>query len=192
MATGRFVRAAGAGGMAGGLLWIISTVMHALRPVGCVADECARRPMRESSVAEGVMNLVALLLFAFAAGALLILVRRAGRFGTAGKAGAAFASCGVLVLVLASLIQALVFDGDFLLMPYFVIPGVAAFVIGFALLAVAVLRSGVLPRWTAWTLLAGTVTMLGSNEQTERAWLAIPFGLAWIAVGYALYREASG
>jgi hypothetical protein len=187
MESGRFVRWAGAAGIVGGMLWVISTVIHALKPVGCVAEECARRPMRESSAVEGVLTLGAFLLFAVAAAALVVLVRRAQQFGKLGKAGTVLVLVGVSVLVLASLVQALVFDGDFLLMPYFVIPGIAALIIGFVLLAVTVLRSGVLPRWAAVSLLVGAVAMAGFNEQTTAAWLAIPSGLAWIAVGCALW-----
>lgn len=175
--------------MLGGALWVISTVIHASRPVGCVADECASRPMRESSVVEGILTLAALLLFAVTAVALVALARRAGRFGRAGRLGVILAVCGVSALVLAGLVQALFFDGDFPLMPYFVIPGVVALCVGVILLAVMVLRSGVLPRWAGVSLLVGTAFMLGFNEQTAAAWLAIPFGLAWIAVGYALHRQ---
>lgn len=189
MGTGRLMPWAGAAGMLGGVLWSTSTVVHALRPVGCVAEECARRPMRESSAVEGVLTLAALLMFAVAAAALVVLVRRAGRFGPLGKAGTALALGGVAVLVVSGLVQAVMFEGDFPLMPYLVIPGVAALVIGFVLLAVTVLRSGVLPRWAAVSLLVGALAMLGFNEQTAAAWLAIPFGLAWIAVGYALWTH---
>jgi hypothetical protein len=187
MDSGRFIRWAGAAAEVGGVLWIVASVIHALRPMGCVAEECAVRPMRESGVLEGVLTLVAFLLFAVAAAALVVLVQRAGRFGKLGKGGAVLALVGVFDLVLASLVQALVFDGDFLLMPYFVIPGVAALILGFVLLGFTVLRSGVLPRWAAVSLLLGAGAMVGFNEQTNAAWLAIPFGLAWVAVGYALW-----
>lgn len=189
MGSDRFFRWAAAAGMAGGVLWVISTVMHASRPVGCVAAECAGQPMRESSAIEGILALGAFLLFAVTSAALIVLARRAGRLGTSGKSGTVLAIVGVSVLVLAGLVQALVFDGDFVLMPYFVIPGLAALIIGFVLLAVSVLRSGVLPRWAAIALLVGAVSMVGFNEQTRAAWLALPFGLAWIVVGYALWIE---
>ena len=187
MDAGRFVRAAGASGILGGLLWVVGTVIHALRPVGCVAEQCARRPMRESSAVEDILTLGGFLLFAVAAAALVMLVRSAGRFGKLGKAGTVLALVGGSVLVLSGLVPALLFDGDFPLMPYFVIPGIAALIIGLGLLAVTVLRSGVLPRWAAVSLLVGTLAMVGFNEQTAAAWLAIPFGLAWIAVGYGLW-----
>ncbi len=187
MRPGHSDRWAGAAAIVGGVLWVVGTVIHASKPVGCVAEECARRPMRESSVVEGILSLGAFLLFAIAAVALVVLVRRAGRFGKLGKAATVLALVGVCVLVIASLFQALVFDGDLPLMPYFVIPGIAALIVGFVLLAVTVLRSGVLPRWAAASLLVGALAMTGFNEQTAAAWLAIPFGLAWIVVGYALW-----
>ncbi|HEV2087828.1 MAG TPA: hypothetical protein VGR21_05925, partial [Cryptosporangiaceae bacterium] len=75
MDVGRFVRWAGAAGIVGGVLWTISIVIHALRPVGCVADGCAVRPMRESSAVEGILTLGAFLLFSVAGAALVVLVR---------------------------------------------------------------------------------------------------------------------
>lgn len=185
----RFVHWSGIAGTIGGVLWVISTVMHASRPVGCVAEECARRTMRESSAVEGVLNLAALLLFSVTAAGLIGLVRRTGRFGTTGRLGTVLTAAGALVLVLAGLVQALVFDGDFPLMPYFVVPAVAASIIGVVVLAVTVLRSGVLPRWAGGSLVVGAVLMVGFNEQTSAAWLALPFGVAWIAVGYALWAD---
>lgn len=190
MDSGRFDRWGGAAGILGGVLWTISTVLHAMRPVGCVAEECARKPMRESSAVEGILALGALLLFAVAATALVVLVRRAGGLGKLGRVGSGLALVGVVALALAGLVQALLFDGDFPLMPYFVIPGVAALLIGIIMVAVTVLRSGVLPRWAAASLVVGAVAMVGFNEQTAAAWLAIPFGLAWIAVGYALWSRS--
>lgn len=183
------VRWAGAAGMIGGTLWIVGTVMHATRPLGCVADECALRPMRQSSAAEGILTLAALILFTVTAVALVMLVRRVGRFGKAGRAGGALAILGASTLVIAGLVQTLLYQGDFPLMPFFVIPGIGALLIGLVLLGVAVLRSGVLPRWASVAFLLGTAAMIGFNEQTHAAWLGLPFGLAWMAVGRALWTS---
>jgi len=94
------------------------------------------------------------------------------------------------MLVISGLIQALFFGGDFPLMPYFVIPGVLALIVGFLLVGIAILRAGVLPRWVAVLIIVGALAMLGFNEQTWRALMAIPFGVAWVAVGYALWSGA--
>ena len=62
-----------------------------------------------------------------------------------------------------------------------------ALVIGFVLLGISVLRAGVLPRWAALLLIAGTLAMLGFNDQNALALLAIPNGIGWVAVGYVLW-----
>ena len=69
-------------------------------------------------------------------------------------------------------------------MPYFVIPAALALVVGFVLLGVAILRSGVLPHWATALLIIGTLAMLGMNEQNTQVLLAIPFGVAWAVISY--------
>lgn len=130
MGSRRFIRSAAASGVVGGALWLVGTVLHASRPVGCVAEECARRTMRESSALEGMLVLAALLLIAVTAAALVALARGVGRFGATAKAGIVLAVVGVSVVVFAGVVQALVFDGDFLLMPSFLIPGMTALLVG--------------------------------------------------------------
>ena len=182
-----FVRWCGLAAMLGGALWVIGTVIHASKPRGCIAEECAFRPMRETGVLEGILMLLSLMLFVAGTAGLVVLARRFGRFVKMGNAGVVIGAVGALLLVIAGLVQALFFGGDFPLMPYFVVPGVLALLAGFVLLAVAVLRSGVLPRWAALLLLVGALAMLGFNEQTARALMAIPLGVAWVAVGYVLW-----
>lgn len=181
------VRWSGLAAMLGGALWITGAVIHASKPRGCVAEECAFRPMRESGALDGILMLLSLLLFAVGVMGLVILARSTGRFGKMGKAGVVIGAAGVALLVIVSLIQSVVFGGDFLLMPYFVIPGLLAMVIGLMLLGVAILRSRVLPRWAAALLIIGALAMLASNEQTSRVLLVIPLGVAWVAVGYVLW-----
>ena len=50
-----FVRWCGLAAMLGGALWIIGNVVHASKPRGCIAEECALRPMRETGTLEGIM-----------------------------------------------------------------------------------------------------------------------------------------
>ena len=190
MEAERFVRLAGAAGMLGGLAWVVGTAIHASRPVGCVGEGCASTAMRQSSTVQGILGLVAFVLMAVTGSALVMLARRAGRLGALGKAGTALALVGVSVLMLAIFIQAVFFAGDFPLMPYFVIPGIAGLVIGVVLLALAVLRADVVPRWAAAALLIGALSMLAFNEQTAAAWFGIPFGVAWMVAGYALWTKA--
>lgn len=189
MAASDLIRWGGLAAMLGGALWVIGTLVHASKPRGCIAEECAFRPMRESGVLDGTLMLLSLLLFAVGAMGLLILIRRSGRFGRVGKTGVLVGAAGGALLVIAGLIQAIFFGGDFPLMPFFVIPGVLALIVGFLLVGIAILRAGVLPRWVAVLIIVGALAMLGFNEQTWRALMAIPFGLAWIAVGYGLWSR---
>ena len=181
------IRFSGLAAVLGGALWIIGAVNHASKPRGCIAEECAFRQMRESGALDGILTLLSLLLFAVAVTGLVILARSAGRFGKTGKTGVVLAAAGVALLVIVSLIQSVFFGGDFPLMPYFVIPSLLAMVAGLVLLGVAILRSRVLPRWTAALLIIGALAMLGVNEQTSRVLLTIPLGVAWVAVGYVLW-----
>ena len=181
------IRWCGLAAMVGGVLWVIGTVIHASKPRGCIAQECAFRPMRETGVLDGILMLASLLLFVAGAAGLVILARSVGRFGKMGNTGAAIGAVGAALLVVASLVQALFFSGDFPAMPYFVVPGVLALVAGVLVLAVAILRAGVLARWVAVLVIVGALLMLGANEQTGRVLLMIPFGVSWVAVGYALW-----
>ncbi len=182
-----FIRWGGLAAMVGGALWIVGTVIHASKPRGCIAEECAFRPMRESGALDGGLMLVSLLLFVAGAAGLVVLTRSIGRFGRMGRTGSIIGALGAALLVTSGLVQNIFFGGDFPLMPYFVIPGALALIAGVLLLGVAVLRAGVLPRWVAVLIIVGALLMLGANEQTARVLLTIPFGLAWVAVGYVLW-----
>ncbi len=186
-----FIRWGGLAVMVGGALWVVDTLIHASKPRGCIAEECAFRPMRESAGAlDSILTLLSVLLLAVGAVGLMTLVRRYGRFGRMGRAGAAIGAFGATLLVFAGLVQGIFFGGDFPLMPYFVIPGGLALIVGVLLVGVAVLRAGVLPRWVAVLVIVGALFMLLANEQTARVLLTIPFGVAWVAVGYALWSGA--
>ena len=68
------------------------------------------------------------------------------------------------------------------LVPAFIIPGFLAVIAGFLLLDVAVLGAGAL-------FIVGALTMLGFNDENWQALVAVPFGVAWVAVGYALWSS---
>jgi hypothetical protein len=143
--------------------------------------------MRETGALGGILTLLSVLLLAVGAVGLVTLVRRSGHFGKAGKAGIFIGAIGAALLVIATVIQASFFGGDFPLMPHFVIPGLLALVVGFVLVGIAILRAGVLPRWVAVLIIVGALAMLAAKEQTARVLLMIPFGVAWVAVGYVLW-----
>ena len=185
------VRWGGLAAMLGGALLVVSALLIASMPRGCIGDECAARPMRDTGIV-GALLMLALLLVVIGMAGLVIRARNAGRFGVLGKTGAAVGAVGVALPVIGSLVQGILYDGDYPLMPYFVIPGVLALVVGFVLLGIAVLRARVLPRWAAVLLVVSSLAMLGFNDQNAQALMAVPFGVAWMAVGYVLWSDREG
>ena len=94
---------------------------------------------------------------------------------------------GMTLLVSGGLIQAILFAGDFPYMPLFVIPGALALIVAFLLLGITALRARLVPRWAGALLIVGTLALLGFNDQNAQALMAIPFGIAWVALGGALW-----
>ena len=190
MSASRVVQWSGPLLMLGGALWVAWVIVHALQPLGCVADECdlPGRSMREGSPLGSALTIAAVLALAAGVFGLVRHARALGRFGRIGSVGLVVSGTGVVTVILASLVQSLFFNDDFWAMPYLVIPAALALVIGCVLLGVAILRSGLLPRWAAALLIIGALAMLGMNEQNTQVLLAIPFGVAWVAVGYVLWR----
>ena len=172
--------------MLGGTLWVAWAIVHALQPLGCVADECSLpgRSMREGSALGSILQIAAVLALAVGVWGLMRRARTMGGFGRLGSIGLIASAGGVVTVVIAGLVQAIFYNGDFWAMPYFVIPAALALVAGFVLLGVAILRSGVLPRWVAALLIIATLAMLGMNEQNTWVLMAIPFGVTWAVIGY--------
>jgi len=61
---------------------------------------------------------------------------------------------------------------------------------GLALSSLALFFAQPLPRWLGAVLLFGALTLLGFNTLDARAWLGLPFGIAWVVVGYVLWPKA--
>ncbi len=190
MSASRVVQWSGPLLMLGGALWVAWAIVHALQPMGCVADECdlPGRSMRQGSPLGSALTIASVLALAAGIFGLVRHARALGRFGRIGSVGLVASGTGVVTVTIASLVQSIFFNNDFWAMPYFVIPAALALVIGCVLLGVAILRSGVLPRWAAALLIIGTLALLGMNEQNTQVLLAIPFGVAWVAVGYVLWK----
>ena len=170
----------------GGLLLVIFAVLVSFKPIGCVGATCAVRSMREYDEYAPLL-LASILLMLFALVVMVAQTRALGRFGRLGRWGLGLFGSGLAVLLAATLVQELVYAGDFPHMPTVVIPGVLASAGGFLLLGIVMLR--VLPRWVGALLIVGAVLLPFSNDQDARVLLFIPLGLAWIAVGYTLWRD---
>ena len=174
----------------GGIAWTAATVLHASRPVGCVGSSCATTPMRESGTAEAALVAVGLVSLLLAvAGLVAASPRRAGR----PHLEAVLAVAGVVGLLAAIALNATGVGSRASWMPIVVGPAILTLVAGIGLTVRRVLRSAVVPRPVGLALAVATVALLGANEQTAAAWLAVPFGLAWVAVGASLHtRSAAG
>ncbi len=172
--------------MLGGALWVAWAIMVARKPEGCVGSECdlPGSSTRGYSDLVPVLAVAALLIAAGLAG-LVARARAAGRFGRLGRWGLGLGIAGAALMATGLLVQSLFFEGDFPLMPAFVVPGVLALATGFLLFAITVLR--VVPRWVGALLIVGSLALIGVNDQNERILLAAPFGVAWMATGYALW-----
>lgn len=190
MSASRVVQWSGPLLMLGGALWAAWAIVHALQPMGCVADECdlPGRSMREGSPLGSALQIAAVLTLVAGVFGLVRHARALGRFGRIGRVGLVVSGTGVVTVIIASLVQGIFFNNDFWAMPYLVIPAALALVIGCVLLGVAILRSGVLPRWAAALVIIGALVLLGMNEQNTQVLLAIPFGIAWVVVGYVLWK----
>lgn len=156
-----------------------------------MAEECAIRPMREEPTPIMVLTTVAGLLFVASGAGLVALVHRRSGLGRLGTAGAAFGALGVLVLsagLLMQVVEPALVDGT---MPFFVLSGGGALLVGLLLLGAVVMRSGILPRWVGVLLVVGALAMAGSNDQDIRVLLLTPLGAAWVLMGGVLLASAT-
>jgi hypothetical protein len=181
----RMLNWGGPAALVGGVLWIIVTIVTALHPEGCIIEACdlPGSSLREGTALDGLLAIAALFSLACGLAALVARVRAAGQFGKLGQISTTAIVAGGAVLVAGGLAQALHFGID---VPYFVV-GVLALIVGTLVLGVVILRAAVLPRWVGLLLVIGALALLPANYENARVLLGIPFGLAWAAVGYALW-----
>ena len=175
-----------AAAVAGGALWIVFAALVAGKPEGCVGDACLTGAHRDLGDLNTLFSLGGLLIVLGFAGA-AARVRSASGPSTLWRASVAGVGGGV-ALILAGVASGAVFDWDSAWY-VFVVPGMAASVIGFALAGVAILRAGVAPRWAGLLLVATSLALFAANDQDARVLMLIPFGVAWILVGSALLRR---
>ena len=168
-----------------GILWIVPAIITAFKPRGCIGLECDVSAMRDTSDVAPFL-LVALLLSAVGLAGVAIRAWNTGRFGRLAKAGVAFYGAGVALFILGTALTA-ISEVFWVLM----LPAGLALIVGLVLKGIAMFRTGVLPRCVAVLLVIGSLAMLGFNDQTAEVLMAIQFGVAWVAVGYALWSGRS-
>ncbi len=183
--SSNLIRWGGVAAILGGILWIVPAIITAFKPRGCIGLECDISAMRDTSDV-ALFMLLALLLSAVGLAGVAIQARNTGRFGRLTKAGVALYGVGVALFVLGMILTA-ISEVFWVLM----LPAGLALIGGLVLTGIAVFKTRVLPRWVAVLLVVGSLAMLGFNDQTAEVLLAIPFGISWIAVGYALWSDRS-
>jgi hypothetical protein len=85
MSSSSLARWGGLAVMLSGALFVVSALLIASMPRGCIGEECALRPIRETGLA-GALLMLALLLVVVGAVGLVIRVRNTRRFGELVKA----------------------------------------------------------------------------------------------------------
>lgn len=111
------------------------------------------------------------------------------RWGRAGLWGVRVAAAGGVFVALAQagLIVTSLLGVGFSAYLFLLVPGILGLVLGPAAVAVALARTGVVPPAVAAGVVVAAVAFLGFNTTDWRAILALPYGLAWVAVGYRLW-----
>jgi hypothetical protein len=177
MSSSIVARWGGLAAILGGACWIGANSALALRPPGVPGGA-----YRDDSGLGPFMVAAMLLIGAGMVGLYLQYARHTGKLGTVGT----FLGLGGGAALLASAAVAAI-DSDSWLMPLFVIPGLFALVIGSLLAGVTLLRANVLPRPVVLLLIASLLVLLIFNTEDARAWCALPFGVAWVVLGYTLW-----
>lgn len=171
MTSSNIGRWAGLATMVGGALWVVVFAIYALRSSGPGLE-----PPYRSFEGLGIPAVVSLLLIVVGLVALHTLQRRS--YG--GIVGLILALVGATVVVLTGASWPVGMAGGL------------AFMLGSLLVGAALLVTNALPRWGAVALIVGSGVFFLFNTETAQAWFALPYGVAWIAVGYLLWSGGGG
>jgi hypothetical protein len=179
MDASRFVRWSGLAAVVGGGLWVVVFAILAARSPAEGSDE-----FYVSLHGLGVASLLSVLLVTVGLVGLDMHMPSdwgGPGYGNLGRAGYGAALVGLLMLILGGASWGFDMLGIFVLM------------VGSLLVGVATLTKRVLPSWGAIALIVGSLSLLVFvATQGSSAWLGVPYGAAWVAVGYLLYLGRSG
>ena len=180
--SSRLVRWSGLAAVSGGVSWILVWTIHGAMPV---APPGGYREGWES------FNL-------WSGGALMLTMigltgaylRQMRRIGGIGHAGFVLPWIGVALMGAGRLGQVLEIGNAWML----VILGAFALTVGIMLFGIATLRAKVLPSGAGLLLLAAGLMLFLVDPENRRAFLALPYGAAWLWIGYVLWsgRDTAG
>ena len=172
MAASRVIRGGGLAAMAGGVLWAALFAVYASRP-----EVPGPGPPHGSFDGLRVLGLVSLLLIGLGFLGLDLPSWRGRGYGRLGRVGFDLAGLGILVIVVSVASWPIGMVAAWILM------------VGSLMVGAAALVSGTLPRWGALALVVGSVAFFFFDTHPARAWFALPYGAAWVAVGYLLWSR---
>jgi hypothetical protein len=166
--SSNLIRWGGLAAMGGGVLWMVVFTLFTLRPSGPGVA-----PPYRSFEGLYLPNLVSVVLIA--AGIVALHATMRSLYGRLGTAGFVLALVGAAVLVISGASW-----------PWELI-GAIAVLLGSLLMGGAVLVANAPLRWGAIALVVGSLVFFLYNTETARAWAALPYGAAWVVVGYLLW-----
>ena len=166
--SSNLIRWGGPAAMMGGVLWMVVFALFALRPSGP-----GLTPPHRSFEGLYLPNLVSVVLIVV--GVVALHARLRSLYGRLGTAGFISALVGAAVLVVSGASW-----------PWELI-GAIALLLGSLLMGVAALVVNAPLRWGAIALIAGSLVFFLYNTETARVWFALPYGAAWVVVGYLLW-----
>ncbi len=178
MSSQNLIRGSGLAAMLAGGLWIVGGILLGLRPPGVPGG-----PHRESG--DVALLLVASLVL-IAVGLVGLYLRQVEHSGRWGKMAFAVAVIGAVALFVGLAVNFMGLTDAWVIT---VTPGFLALVVGLLFSGVATLGANVLPRWASVLLIVASLALFFFNTEDARAWLAVPFGAVWVALGYTVWSD---
>jgi hypothetical protein len=166
------IRGGGLAAMAGGALWAALFAVYASR-----SGVPGPGPPHGSFDGLRVPGLISLLLIAMGFLGLELPSWRGRGHGRLGRVGFDVAGLGMFGIVVSGASWPVGMIGAWVLM------------VGSLMVGAAALLAGTLPRWGALALVVGAVAFFFFDTHPARAWFALPYGAAWVAVGYLLWSR---
>lgn len=174
-----------------GVLWVVFALVLFSQPQGCVGSACdlPGRSYRPWGLFAPALFVVTFVLLIAGMAAVAWVVWNRANFGKGGRMGLLLSAVGGILIVVLLVIQMLFFNGDFPLMPFFLIPAGLALILGFLLLGVALMHARIVPLPVGVLWLLSALVLIAFNTEDIRVLLAVPLGLSWVIVGACLWMS---